>query len=250
MNVELIYDADCPNVAATRSLLIKAFAETGVSARWREWERGTQESPAHVHGFGSPTILVNGKDIVDANPSNTAASCRVYSDDNGRFVRTPPFELICSALRKGASIHTTAITKGRWQTMMASFPAIGTALLPKLVCPLCLPAYTALLGALGLGFVDYTPYLLPLTVIFLALAIGVLVIQTRRSGRWLPLMMGLAAAAVIMIGKFLADLTWLTAAGIALLIVAIVMTMRKKITPSSPCPACASAGGTPQSEAH
>jgi hypothetical protein len=32
MNMELIYDTDCPNVAQTRSVLIKAFARTGVSA--------------------------------------------------------------------------------------------------------------------------------------------------------------------------------------------------------------------------
>jgi len=42
--VELIYDADCPNVAAARCLLIQAFARTGVSARWCEWERGAPES--------------------------------------------------------------------------------------------------------------------------------------------------------------------------------------------------------------
>lgn len=58
MNVELIHDADCPNVAATRSLLIKAFTQTGVSARWQECERSSPESPVYAQSFGSPTILM------------------------------------------------------------------------------------------------------------------------------------------------------------------------------------------------
>ena len=60
MRVELIYDADCPNVAAARSLLIKAFARTGVSARWREWERGAADSPEYARRYGSPALLIDG----------------------------------------------------------------------------------------------------------------------------------------------------------------------------------------------
>ena len=63
MKVELIYDADCPNVLATRSLLIEAFTKTGTSARWREWERNTVGTPAHAKQYGSPTILVDGQDV-------------------------------------------------------------------------------------------------------------------------------------------------------------------------------------------
>ena len=77
MNVELIYDADCPNVAATRSQLIKAFAMTGVSARWKEWERSAPDSPEYVRSFGSPTILVDGKDIAGVSPSAGTRACRV-----------------------------------------------------------------------------------------------------------------------------------------------------------------------------
>ena len=44
--------------------------------------------------------------------------------------------------------------------LAALLPAIGAALLPKLTCPACWPAYAAVLSALGVSFVDYTPYLL------------------------------------------------------------------------------------------
>ena len=55
--VELIYDADCPNVAAARSVLIKAFTKTGVSACWREWERSASDAPQYAKDYASPTIL-------------------------------------------------------------------------------------------------------------------------------------------------------------------------------------------------
>lgn len=67
----------------------------------------------------------------------------------------------------------------RWHATLASFPAIGAALLPKLTCPLCFLAYAALLSAVGIEFMNYTPYLLPLTLAFLAVSASVLALQAR-----------------------------------------------------------------------
>ena len=249
MNVELIYDADCPNVAAARSQLIKAFTVTGVSARWKEWERSSAESPAYVQNFGSPTLLVDGKDIAGLNPSADTRACRVYSGGGGILQATPPLDLICAALLNGVPISRRRIEgKGRWQATVASFPAIGTALLPKLTCPLCFPAYAALLSALGLEFFDYTPYLLPLTMAFLAVALGALAIQARRTGYWTALFLGVAAAAVVLLGKFAFELDWLDTVGVGLLIVAIIVSMRRKTSPAAPCPACVGAGSEAKAE--
>ena len=96
--VELIYDADCPNVAEARSLLIKAFTQTGVSARWREWERSAKDSPDYASQYGSPTILVDGNDVAGAVPIAGAGACRVYAEGEGKLSRTLPLELVCSAL--------------------------------------------------------------------------------------------------------------------------------------------------------
>jgi MerR family copper efflux transcriptional regulator len=63
---------------------------------------------------------------------------------------------------------------------LAVLPAIGVALLPKLTCPACRPAYAGVLSALGLGFVNYTPFLLPLTVLFLLLSVVSLVFAAQR----------------------------------------------------------------------
>lgn len=39
-----------------------------------------------------------------------------------------------------------------WRRAATVAPGIGVSLLPKLICPLCWPAYAGLLSALGLSF--------------------------------------------------------------------------------------------------
>ena len=75
MRVELIYDLGCPNVESARSMLIKAFTRTGQSARWREWDRNAADCPDYARGFGSPTILVNGRDIASHASLCAGRSC-------------------------------------------------------------------------------------------------------------------------------------------------------------------------------
>ena len=250
MNIELIYDADCPNVAATRSLLIRAFTQTGISARWKEWERSSPASPSYVQDFGSPSLLVDGHDIAGLGPSPSTRACRVYLSGNGKLQATPPLALVCAALLRNApTVNRNYSGKSRWQALVASFPAIGTALLPKLTCPLCWPAYAALLSALGLGFFDYTPYLLPFTLLFLAVTVGALAIHARRSGQRAALITGIAGAAIVLLGKFAYELDWLNTAGIGLLVVAILISMRRRSVPAVPCPACVNVEREPRAEA-
>ncbi len=240
MNVELIYDADCPNVTQARSMLIKAFTRTGVSARWKEWERSAPESPAYTNSFGSPTILVDGQDVAATSAISGAGACRVYNDEAGKLSRTPPLAAICTALSNAAPEQPPG--KTRWQAFAASFPALGVAFLPKLTCPLCFPAYAALLSALGIEFVDYTPYLVPLTAIFLAIALGVLALQAKRSGNITALLIGTAAAAIVLIDKLYFDSTLLATAGVILLVIAILLGNRARSTTTPACPACVTGG--------
>ncbi len=236
MKVELIYDADCPNVRDTRSNLIKAFTRTGVSARWQEWERGAPATPEYANAYGSPTILIDGKDIAGVAPAAGTRACRVYSDSRGILNRIPAIETVCAALLDGAPGKSPDVS--RWRAIAASFPAVGTALLPKLTCPLCFPAYAAILSAFGIEFVNYTPYLLPLTAVFLAVSIIVLAFQTRRTGNFLPLILGIAASLLVLFAKFELEADWLSTIGVIVLVVAIFLGSRRKSTAISPCPAC------------
>jgi len=98
VHVELIYDSDCPNITEARAQLLRAFARVEIPPRWQEWERGNSESPVYVRAYGSPTILINGEDVVDALPSTEGNCCRVYVDESGQLKGVPSLEAICSAL--------------------------------------------------------------------------------------------------------------------------------------------------------
>jgi mercuric ion transport protein len=92
-----------------------------------------------------------------------------------------------------------------WKRSLAVLPGIGVSLLPKLVCPMCWPAYAGLLSALGLGFLISTKYLLALTVAFLSIAAAALGFRASRRYGYGPFWLGLVAAAVILTGKFYFD---------------------------------------------
>lgn len=242
--VELIYDDSCPNVKEARSRLIQAFMRTGVSARWREWKRGTPDASECVRRYGSPTILVNGRDIGDSASSAEADACRIYRDEYGKLQSAPPVELIAAALsgatRTAMSDEIAPVLRSG-QGVLAALPAIGTALLPKLTCPVCWPAYTALLGVIGLGFVDYTPYLLPMTAAFLLAVLALLWSQCRRSGHFLPFFIGAAASLTMLIGKFVLEQDVWTYGGAGLLFAAMLhASWHRKSTAF--CPVCAPAG--------
>ncbi|MGQ0658414.1 MAG: hypothetical protein ACT4NU_10030 [Chromatiales bacterium] len=70
LQVELIYDTDCPNVQRTRKAILEGFIEAGLQPSWKEWDRKSPDSPAYVLGYGSPTILVNGRDVAGVAPGN------------------------------------------------------------------------------------------------------------------------------------------------------------------------------------
>ena len=103
MNVELIYDGGCPNVGAAREQLLRAFAASGLVPRWREWERAAADAPPHVRQVGSPTILVNGRDVAAGGAQDGAGACRVYFDAAGRFLAAPSMDQIVAALKGGAT---------------------------------------------------------------------------------------------------------------------------------------------------
>ncbi len=98
MTVELIYGRDCPNAKRARTNLVKALAAVTGEVRWTEWDRDAPESPQHVNGYGSPTILVNGKDVAGAVPGGTSPLCRLYRNATNGFDGAPSVEQIMAAL--------------------------------------------------------------------------------------------------------------------------------------------------------
>ena len=248
LTVELVYDRDCPNVAAARANLLRAFEEAGVPAKWTEWDRSSSGTPARLRGFGSPTVLVGGSDVAGVQPVERLAWCRLYETEDGRG-GVPPIGLIAGALShaKGAISNLTAASGGRTRASLTSvlvLPGVVAALLPNLTCPLCWPAYSGVLSALGIGFVGTTAYLLPLTAAFLAMAVGALVFAARRHGRHGPLVLGLVGCAVVLLGKFVLGSTPPTSGGVGILIAASVWNAWPRGPTVAPCTACAPAGSS------
>ncbi|MBT3786716.1 hypothetical protein HOF92_17200, partial [bacterium] len=70
MKIELIYDSDCPNVEKARRQLKEALAQSGLEESWKEWDRSARESPEYTRRYGSPTILVEGRDVAGEEPGD------------------------------------------------------------------------------------------------------------------------------------------------------------------------------------
>lgn len=132
---------------------------------------------------------------------------------------------------------------GKWSRLLALLPVIGTALLPKLTCPACWPAYGGILSALGLGFVNYTPYLLPLMIAFVSITLFSLGFRASKRRGYGPLVLGCLASVVLVVGKFGFNSDSLLYGGLAFLISASIWnSWPRKAPKSQPCPSCLPTG--------
>lgn len=243
ISVELIYDDNCPFVPGAREHLKSALAQCGQEETWREWERGDPKSPDYADGYGSPTILIDGRDVGGESAGGGGKCCRMYSDRNGKISGIPSVEAIVSALSRVKSAGRALEKarpggKRRWWGNMGVLPVIGTVFLPGISCPACWPAYAALLSSFGLGFVNYTRYLLPLTVLGLFLALASLWMPVRRGAGVGPLVLGSAAAVAIIAGRFVFYWQPATFAGVALLVAASIWNLKSQKSLGVACPKC------------
>src|SRR5712691_4401953 len=90
----------------------------------------------------------------------------------------------------------------RWKQGLLALLGVGVSLLPKLACPFCWPAYAGLLSSVGLGFLVSAAYLLPLTAAFLVIALGAMAFKANSRRGYGPFLLGLIAAAAVLLGKF------------------------------------------------
>lgn len=125
---------------------------------------------------------------------------------------------------------------------LASLPGIGVSLLPKLMCPMCWPAYAGVVSALGLGFLVSAKYLLALTVVLLAVTVAALGFGASRRHGYGPLWLTFAAVPMIFIGKFYFDIAQVVYVGVGLLIAASAWnSWPRRVVMMPICPATASA---------
>lgn len=84
-------------------MLSRALQEVGAPAVWTEWNTGDPACPESLRGFGSPTVLVNGKDVAPGpHPwarweEANGPRCRVYREGDV-ILGGPPLGAIVAAL--------------------------------------------------------------------------------------------------------------------------------------------------------
>jgi hypothetical protein len=95
--VELVYDPDCPNVDRARERLRQAIGERRQGLHWTEWRSDDPALPDYARGHGSPTILIDERDVAADHPAGS--SCRLYDQGDGTLYPAPPVAMILAALR-------------------------------------------------------------------------------------------------------------------------------------------------------
>lgn len=108
MLVELVYEKTCPNIEAARRQLLRAFAAAAIPARWHEWEISSPDAPAHVHGYGSPTILVDGQDVSGGMADGDDYCCRIYARAEQANQGVPPIGEVVRALEAARVANRTS----------------------------------------------------------------------------------------------------------------------------------------------
>jgi mercuric ion transport protein len=233
--IDFVYDLDCPNISSARANLMRALSKAGVPARWQEHRIGDPEAPDHVRGFGSPTILIDGRDVGGLEPA-AESCCRLYAAENA-MIGSPSVEDITAAIVRAAS---TPPRPTRLRTTVAALPAVGVALMPKIVCPLCWPAYVGLLSATGLTFLMEDRWLLPISALFLLAALVALGWRAEKRRGYGPAIAGLFSSVAILAGKFAVESDVAVYGGIAALIAACVWNAWPRRAVEPLCAACIS----------
>ncbi len=98
MKVEFLYFEDCPSHEQALARLQQVMQEQGVTAEVDIIKVETDEQAQAMQFVGSPTILVNGQDIVPpVQGAIVGLSCRVYRLEDGRFSPLPSVGMIRQA---------------------------------------------------------------------------------------------------------------------------------------------------------
>ncbi len=111
----------------------------------------------------------------------------------------------------------------RWR--WAALPGIVAAVLPRATCPICVAAYAGVVSALGLGFLLTDRVLNPIILGSLAVRVGSRAWSGRQRRRSAPLLLALAGAAGVVLGRIVWSLPVVVYGGVALLLGASVWTL-------------------------
>lgn len=70
--IELVYFDGCPNVNQARANLRAVLGE----GSWTEWNLSSADTPDRFRHYGSPTVLVDGRDVTGDAGETQGTACR------------------------------------------------------------------------------------------------------------------------------------------------------------------------------
>jgi hypothetical protein len=100
MLIQFLWWAGCPSHPEAWQLLQHILAEMAVEATVTRVEIQTEAEAETWHFPGSPTILVNGKDIAPVEQAAYRLTCRLYYREDGRPSPLPSEAMIRRALEQ------------------------------------------------------------------------------------------------------------------------------------------------------
>ncbi|HZQ70530.1 MAG TPA: hypothetical protein VFA68_18525 [Terriglobales bacterium] len=124
--------------------------------------------------------------------------------------------------------------------VLGMLPAICLSAIPAVACPACVPVLASVLSAIGLTFLTNGAYLLCVNLVALLLALTILFVKRRTNG-YAPILLGIAGAVTIMLGKFVLARNVLAWSGWAVLVFASAMTMLGR-SDTTRCHSCGNTG--------
>lgn len=100
MDVQFLYYEDCPSHEEALARLHEVMQEEGIDSEIGVVKVETEEQAQEHRFVGSPTILVDGQDIVSPEPGTRfGLACRAYALEDGRISPLPSRNMIRKALR-------------------------------------------------------------------------------------------------------------------------------------------------------
>ena len=99
MHITFLYYEDCPSHEQGLERLRQVLAEEGVESEIEIIKVETEAQAQQYHFVGSPTILIDGVDIVPPPPGTPYnLTCRAYWLENGRVSPLPSPHMIRRSL--------------------------------------------------------------------------------------------------------------------------------------------------------
>lgn len=99
LKILFLYSKDCPSYPEALIRLRKVVGDEGVRAEISVKLVETDEQAEELHFLGSPTILIDGRDIDPQPTPRYALMCRAYRLEDGRVSPLPSARMIRSAVR-------------------------------------------------------------------------------------------------------------------------------------------------------